>query len=90
MNVALIRKLRGALMCLAYIFDILSWGVCKTRHSQTSGRLVQELNACTVHVCICQFLPFKLVVALTLGFAIFAQLKVKWCQANGEDRTKPD
>ena len=42
------------------------------------------------HICICQFLPFKLVVALALGFAIFAQLKVKWCQANGEDRTKPD
>ena len=29
-------------------FDMLSMGVCTTRHWQTSGRLVQELNVCTV------------------------------------------
>ena len=50
LNVALIRKLRGALLCLAYFFDMLSMGFCKTRHGQTSGRLVQELNVCNVHV----------------------------------------
>ena len=48
LNVELIRKPRGVLMCLAYFFDMLSMGVCKTRHWQTSGRLVQELNTCTV------------------------------------------
>ena len=31
------------------IFDVLSMGVCTTRHSLTSGRLVQEFNVCTVH-----------------------------------------
>ena len=31
-------------------FLTLSMGVCTTRHWQTSGRLVQELNVCTVHV----------------------------------------
>ena len=30
--------------------DVLSIVVCTTRHWQTSGRLVQELNVCTVHV----------------------------------------
>ena len=29
-------------------FDILSMDVCKARHGQTSGRLVHELNVCTV------------------------------------------
>ena len=28
--------------------DILSMGVCSIRHWQTSGRLVQELNVCSV------------------------------------------
>ena len=32
LNGALIRKLRGTLTCLAYLFDILSIGVCTTRH----------------------------------------------------------
>ena len=27
-----------------------SFGVCTTRHGRPSGRPVQELNACTVHV----------------------------------------
>ena len=35
----------GSLMCLAYFFDM---GVCTTRHWQTSGRLVQQFNVCTV------------------------------------------
>ena len=45
---ALISKLRGSLMCLAYFFDMLSMWMCTNRHWQTSGRLVQELNVCTV------------------------------------------
>ena len=48
LNVALFFKLRGLLACLPYYFDMLSVGVCTTRHCQTSGRLVQELNVCTV------------------------------------------
>ena len=50
LNVALIRKLRGSLRCLAYFVDLLSTGGCATRHWETSGRLVQELNTCTVIV----------------------------------------
>ena len=52
LNVALISKLRGQLICLAYFFDMLSMVVCTIRHWETSGRLVQELNACTVAVLI--------------------------------------
>ena len=48
LNVALIRKLRGSLLCLVYFVDFLYIGVCKTMHWETSGRLVQELNICTV------------------------------------------
>ena len=47
-NVALIRKLLWSLICLAYIFDLLSRGVCTTIHWQTSSQLLQELNVCTV------------------------------------------
>ena len=57
LNVALIRNLLGSLMGLACI-DMLSSGVFTTRHWQTSGRLVQKLNACTAdelahQCCIC-------------------------------------
>ena len=50
LKVALSRKLRGSSMCFAYICDIISMGVSTTRHGQTSGRLVQELNVRTVRV----------------------------------------
>ena len=33
---------------LGLYFDMLSMDVCTTKHLQTSGRLVQELNVCTV------------------------------------------
>ena len=33
---------------LGLCFDMLSMGVLKNRHWHTSGRLVQELNLCTV------------------------------------------
>ena len=49
LNVALICKLSGSLMYLAYFICMLSTGVCTPRHRQTSGRLVQELNVCTVY-----------------------------------------
>ena len=39
---------KWVMMCLAYLFGMLSMGVCTTRHWQTSGRLVQELNVWTV------------------------------------------
>ena len=47
-NVALICKLRWSLMCFAYIVGRLSEGIGTFRHCQTSGRLVQDLNVCTV------------------------------------------
>ena len=53
LNVALIRKLHGSLMRLAYFFDMKPNGVCTTGHWQKSGRLVQELNVCTVPSCYC-------------------------------------
>ena len=49
LNVAMISKLRGSLVCLAY-FDLLSIGVCTTRYWQTSVRQEQELTTFTVHV----------------------------------------
>ena len=48
LHAALIRKLRHGLICLTYSFALLSIGVCTTCHCQTSGRLLLELNACTV------------------------------------------
>ena len=48
LNIALVRKQRGSLMCLAYFFEMLSMGVCTTRHWQMSDRLVQELNVSIV------------------------------------------
>ena len=37
---------------LGLFVDMLSMGVCTTTHWQTSGRLVQELNVCTVYVSL--------------------------------------
>ena len=48
LKVALIRSLRGSLMCLAYCFNKLPMAVCTTRHWQTSSRPMQELNVWTV------------------------------------------
>ena len=42
-------KLCEPLMCLAYSFEMLHIDICTTRHWQTTGWLVQELNVCTVH-----------------------------------------
>ena len=53
LHVTLIHKLRGSLMCLSHCIDVLSIGVCTTRQRQTSGQLVQELNACTARIMIC-------------------------------------
>ena len=41
-------QLCGLLICLAYFFDMLSKGVCTTRHLEASGQLVQELDVSTV------------------------------------------
>ena len=48
LKVALICKLRGSLICLAYVFDILSMDVFTIRHRQTSRQVEQEINVCTV------------------------------------------
>ena len=53
MKVACIHKLRGSSTCLAYSFDMLSMAVYTTRHWQTSGRSVQQLNVCTVLQEVC-------------------------------------
>ena len=47
-HVALIRKLRGSFMWHTFS-GIFYMGVCTTGHWQTSGRLVLELNVCTVY-----------------------------------------
>ena len=51
-------------MYLAYFIGMLSTGVCTPRHQQTSGRLVKELNVCTVAsiMSICPILYMSLVV----------------------------
>ena len=56
LKVALIRKLCGPLMYLAYFFDMSAMGVIATSHWQTSGWLVQEF--CTVYTYLL-FSPFK-------------------------------
>ena len=48
LNVALIHKLLGSVICLAYFLNMLFMGAFATRHCQTFGRLVQELCVCTV------------------------------------------
>ena len=49
LDVVLVRKL----LCAWLIFDTLSISICESRHWQTSGQLVQELNVCAVeHVLI--------------------------------------
>ena len=50
MNVAFIHKIRWSLVYVAYLFDMLPTSFGTTRHWQTSGRLVQELNVCAVCV----------------------------------------
>ena len=44
-------------MCLDYILDVLYMDVCITSQWQTSGRLVQELNVCTVQVSVKWLFP---------------------------------
>ena len=53
LNVGIVR---GALTCLAYFLNMLSIGVSTTGHWQTSGRLLQESDVCTVKELIDQFL----------------------------------
>ena len=50
LNVALFDMLCVSLMCFAYFFKLVSTIVFITRHWQTSGRQVQELNVRTVRV----------------------------------------
>ena len=47
MNVALIQTI-WTISVLSLSFDILSTGVCTTRHWQTSGQMVEEFNVCIV------------------------------------------
>ena len=45
---------------LRLFFELLSTSVFTTRHLQTSGRLVHELNVCTVLINECVFVDMKL------------------------------
>ena len=73
LNEALVCKLGGSLMYLAYFIGTLSTGDCTPRDRQTSGRLVQELNVCTVgDICI---------KAFVLG-------KQSCCNNNGKNRRR--
>ena len=52
---------------LTYSFDMLTMGACTTRYWQMSGRLVQELNVCTVLLIFIMFLLcFMFCVSLVL------------------------
>ena len=46
--VAMIRKLLGSIMYVVDVLDVFSMSICTAGHWKTSGRLVQELNVCTV------------------------------------------
>ena len=48
LKVVLIQKLLRPLICLAKYFEMLFMDVYTSRHMRTSGRLVHELNVCTV------------------------------------------
>ena len=48
LNGDLIRKLAWVIDMLGLFYDMLFMVVCTTSHSQMPGRLVQELNVCTV------------------------------------------
>ena len=56
LNVALDSHSTWVIDVLGLCFDMLSMVVCTTRHWQTPGRLVQELNVCTVHIKHCRCL----------------------------------
>ena len=57
LNIILIHQLCGSFSDVLSLFsDMLSMGVCTTKHWQMSGRLVQELNVCTVHHIMMLFL----------------------------------
>ena len=53
-------------------FDVLSTGVCTTKHWQTSGRLVQELNVGTVQAWMSSRLnPVATLVPKTTKLSLF-------------------
>ena len=49
LNVVLIHKLRGSLICMAKYFEMLFIEFYTTRHRRASGLHVHDLNVCTVH-----------------------------------------
>ena len=74
------RKLCRSLMCMVYLFDMTSVGVCTTRDWSLPGRLVQEFNVCTVHMadkvefhesCNSFFTIFVLIEHYTLHYIVY-------------------
>ena len=48
LKMALLHKATWVIDVLSLFFDMSSVGVCTTKPHKTSGRLLQELNVCTV------------------------------------------
>ena len=73
-NIALLRKLRGPLICLNFFFDMLSMDVRTTCHWQMSGLPMQELNiGCVVvlshdrNISLCPHSPVTKVLLYHYG-----------------------
>ena len=49
-----------------FFVDMLSMGVCTTRHWQTSGRLVQDLNVCTVLLLLLLLLLLLIIIMIII------------------------
>ena len=71
---------------LGLFFDMLSMGFYTTRHWQTSGRLVQELDVCTVaNYCV---VPHNQPHPLTAWFIPVIREDAKFPQASERVRVK--
>ena len=71
LKVALIRKVYVGNWCAWLFSDMLSMGVCTTRHCQTSGQLVQKLNVCTVPLQISPTVPGRGIWDFEFGIVVF-------------------
>ena len=59
---------------LGLFFYIIHMDVCTTRHWQTSRRLVQELNFCTVHIIdLVHVCAYQLTIVVGLHLAVPAK-----------------
>ena len=72
----------GIYMLVLFFINILSKGVCTIMHWQTSGRLVQELNICTVGILSGVFEASLTVYFMSFlhlsGLSIMKQTSISW------------